>query len=268
MFNAPGGRPASVRTWPSTQKHRGESSEPLKTTVLPAARAYMIARRPRIYGAFLCKISAMFKERCEKLYQGAIPKTTPYASFNMRALVPSAMQTGISPCNAEEILPEISLNISDVFDVLKVENASTAPVSFMIYSWHSDVRFSKSSAARSIMSRRKFGFDFDHAGNAASAAATASRASFLEADELDQSVSDVEGEMTGKVVDVMTSLPLMSRGTVKDLVVMVLDCRSVEGRIWLARLREMSIIYYCSRRCVARYLGYNSRILSVGCAFR
>jgi hypothetical protein len=62
-------------------------------------------------------------------------------------------------------------------------------------------------------------------GKAASAAETASRASFLEAEALDQSVSDVEGETTGKVVDVVTSLPLMRRGTVKEVMVFDLGGR-------------------------------------------
>lgn len=65
--------------------------------------------------------------------------------------------------------------------------------------------------------------DLDQAENAASAAATASRASALEAEELDQSVSDVEGETTGKVVEDVTSFPLIRSGTVKDSEAIVWD---------------------------------------------
>lgn len=116
-------------------------------------------------------------------------------------------------------MPEMSLKISSVVAVLKLENASTAPVSFIIYSWHSELRFSKRLAARSIISRRKLGLDLAQAGNATSAAATASRASCLEAEELDHTVSDVEGETTGKVVEVVISFPLIRSGTMKEAMV-------------------------------------------------
>ena len=110
------------------------------------------------------------------------------------------------------------------------------------------MRFSKRSAARSIISRRKFGFDLDQAGNAASAAETASRASFLEAEELDQSVSDEEGEMTGKVVVVMTSLPLIRRGTVKED--MMLGWIGREEELLRNATREVYILLSDSRSCI------------------
>lgn len=67
-----------------------------------------------------------------------------------------------------------------------------------------------------MISRRRLGLILDQAGNAASAAATASRASALETEEHDQSVSEVEGEMTGKVVEDVVSFPLIRSGTMKD----------------------------------------------------
>lgn len=53
ILRTPSGSPASLRIDPMAWKQRGASSEPFRTVVLPAARAYMIARNPRIYGAFL-----------------------------------------------------------------------------------------------------------------------------------------------------------------------------------------------------------------------
>ena len=52
-FRHPAGRPAWRKMSPRAQKHFGESSEPLRTTVLPAARGSATARVPRMKGAFL-----------------------------------------------------------------------------------------------------------------------------------------------------------------------------------------------------------------------
>lgn len=52
-FKHPAGRPACRKISPRAQKHLGESSEPLRTTVLPAARGRATARVPKMKGAFL-----------------------------------------------------------------------------------------------------------------------------------------------------------------------------------------------------------------------
>lgn len=46
IFRTPSGRPASLKMEPMAQKQRGDSSEPLRRQVLPAASAYDIARKP------------------------------------------------------------------------------------------------------------------------------------------------------------------------------------------------------------------------------
>ena len=52
-LSTPAGRPASWRTELTAHQPRGLSSEPLKTTVFPAAIAKQMARKPRAYGASL-----------------------------------------------------------------------------------------------------------------------------------------------------------------------------------------------------------------------
>ena len=58
-FRTPFGRPAAVRIEPIHQKQRGDISDPLRMQVLPAARAYNTARKPRTKGAFLDILSAL-----------------------------------------------------------------------------------------------------------------------------------------------------------------------------------------------------------------
>lgn len=51
----PSGSPALWKTSAMAQKHRGDNSDPLRTTVFPVARAKHTARQPRGQGAFLDK---------------------------------------------------------------------------------------------------------------------------------------------------------------------------------------------------------------------
>ena len=82
-----------------------------------------------------------------------------------------------------------------------------------MYSAASAPRLEKISEARSSMSRLWEGLVRDHDGNAFSAAETAARASEVDAEEADQIGLLVTGLVTGNVVLVVISLPLMRRGT-------------------------------------------------------
>lgn len=78
------------------------------------------------------------------------------------------------------------------------------------------------SAAFMKMSRFAAGFILAHAENAACAAAVAFLASSSDADDDCQISSCDAGEVTANVVLVVTSLPLMRRGTVYGVSVVIL----------------------------------------------
>ena len=147
------------------------------------------------------------------IYHGAMPKTTPYGSLYMRALLPSSAGTGMLPVTVT-ILPATSLNCSMLEGRLKyLDSPSSDPVSISMYSQTSSPRLLSISLALSRMSRLNEGFVLDHAGKAAWAASTASMACCLETEEPFQINFPVTGETTSKVVSLVTSLPLMRRGT-------------------------------------------------------
>jgi len=149
----------------------------------------------------------------EKADQGAIPRMTPYGSFSIMALLPSSPHTGMWPVELMT-LPATSRNCSTAFGMLKPDAiVSEAPVSIFMYSANSSPRLANTSLAFKSMSRRWEGFILDHAGRAAWAASTAFTASSFEAEEHFQIAWWVTGLTTSKVVLVVTSSPLMSRGT-------------------------------------------------------
>lgn len=71
-------------------------------------------------------------------------------------------------------------------------------------------------AARRKMSRLAECFSFDQAGDAAFAATTAFLTSSMDADDEFHTCSCDAGDVTGNVVSVVTSLPLMRSGTVYE----------------------------------------------------
>lgn len=160
----PSGRPAWRKMSPSAQKHLGESSEPLRMAVLPAASGSSTARVPRMNGAF----------------HGAMPRITPYGSLNTRAPSPCSDTDGTAPSmdgmRAAKSLMKAA-PISNVFSA----NGRCDPVSSIWYAISSSRRDSMMSAAFRRMSRRAFGVVLLHAGNAALAESTARRASSTDA---------------------------------------------------------------------------------------
>lgn len=101
------------------------------------------------------------------------------------------------------------------------------------------------------MSRFAAGFNLAHAGNAACAAAAAFLASSREADEDSQIFLCDEGEVTAKVVLVVTSFPLMRRGTVYEVsdAILLESCFSscLRGKLEMHReaSKEVAGLYRC-----------------------
>ena len=105
------------------------------------------------------------------------------------------------------------------------------------------------------------GFILDHVGKAACAASTAALTSSSEADEDFHTSLCEEGEVTEKVVEVVTSLPLMRRGTVYIvLVVKLFVFWYVAYALLLFTVRLLQ--HHCSNelKCVAKgYAGWNCK---------
>ena len=86
-------------------------------------------------------------------------------------------------------------------------------------------------AAFMKISRFAAGFNLAQAGKAACAAAVAFLASSIDADDDCQICLCEEGEVTENVVSVVTSFPLMRRGTVYEASAAIVERRNVSNRL-------------------------------------
>ena len=146
------------------------------------------------------------------LYHGAMPRTTPYGSFNIIALLSSLSYRGTWPTTFIT-LPATSRNCSILLFMSNAAQGSAAPVSNRTYSVSSSAREATTSAALRKMSRRVADFIFDQAANASWAPSAACRASDLDAEEHSHRTLFVPGFTTLTVVFVLISCPLICRGT-------------------------------------------------------
>ena len=131
-------------------------------------------------------------------YQGAIPRMTPYGSFQTIALFPSAPGIGTLPWK-DGILPATSFNMSTASGTLKPEpQNSDAAVSSIIYFPSSSPRFSTIFAALRKISRLAVGLVFFQLWKAFCADSTAVKASATEALVESWRRLPVTGDRTGK----------------------------------------------------------------------
>ena len=147
------------------------------------------------------------------LYHGAMPRTTPYGSFNIIALLSSSSYRGTWPTTLLT-LPATSRNCSILPFMLNAAQGSVAPVSNRTYSVSSSAREATTLAALRKMSRRVAAFIFDQAANASWAPSAAFRASNMDAEEHSHRTLPVPGFTTLNVVFVLISCPLICRGMV------------------------------------------------------
>ena len=181
-LTTPSPQPAARNVWPTSQCVRGQTSEPLKTTVLPQASGMAIERTPRATGAF----------------QGATLSTTPTGFRNAIALVP-AIADGMTSPQIAVVIAAASLSIDPASAILKRHHSSVAPISADMASIKSAFRASISSAAALRRARRSPGPNNDHAGNAAAAEAAAAHASSTVAATARVATAPVRGLTRSKV---------------------------------------------------------------------
>ena len=159
-LTTPFGKPASFMIWPIRRWVAGQTSDDLRTTVLPQARGVAIARTPRITGAF----------------HGAMPRTTPAGCRTASEITPGLSAGMISPA-IWVVRPAASRSMLAAKWTLKPAQGAVAPISSIMGWVNSPARASSKSAALSRSARRSPGPVCDQAGNARAAASTTLAAS-------------------------------------------------------------------------------------------